>query len=271
MNFKNFLFNTLPTYFLKADTNKNLAGEGTLQRYLQVLGDELDEDLVPLLENYLDIIDITTAPTKYINYISDVLGNPPDIFQDETLYRKLLHFIVNVYKIKGTARAYELYFSILGFNVTITELPENIARFYDDPTVFYDLIGVEYDDGCSPCSEYDLTFTSVAGSLSPVDQTTLDKLKEIVYFVEPINAKLRNLTLGIAIEDEVNICFEQNIKFSTLAVLRYDSPGTNYDNSSTSYDESSSQTVLTLPLDCSASLPLSGISVMEVEVDFEVT
>ena len=179
-------------------------------------------------------------------------------------------YVLNIYKIKGTEASYTLYFSMLGFNVTLNQLPESEADRYDDSTVLYDEADTFYDDGCKPCSEYEITFTSKDNPLAPIQAGTLQKLRDIIYFVEPINAHLKGLNIGISPEDDVNFCIEQVIKMETLTFLRYDTVNVNYDTIGISYDSSIASTLLNLPLNCETLLPTDGISIWELENDFEV-
>ncbi len=269
MTFKDFLFDTLPDYFYQRDSNKDSNNEGTLQRYLSVLGLELDDEIVPALENFILEIDPQTASNDFLNYISDTLGNPPDIFLDENLYRTLLNFIINVYKIKGTKQSYELFFSMMGFNINITEFPNQKTRSWDTGD-FYDTLDVDYDEGCYPCSDYEILFTSAGNPLIPLDQTTLEKLRSIVPFVEPINANLRSLIFGILITEDVNFCVEQEVKFTVFDNQAYDNPSYAYDQAGLLYDNQNIQNTLTLPIDCAGSTPLEGISVWGIDDDFIV-
>lgn len=270
MAFKDFLFNTLPLYFHRSDTNKNIAGEGTLQRFLQVLGLELDDEIVPALENFIDELDAETATDDFLNYISDSLGNPPDVFLDQALYRKLLQFVINVYKIKGTKRSYELFYNILGYSLTITEIAPEVVRYYDDPTFLYDDGSTFYDMGCKTCSDYEILFVNIANPLNPLNQTTLNKLRSIIPFVEPINARLIGLIFGIQIVEDVNFCLEQEVKFTTFDNQSYDNPAYAYDQAGLAYDNINIQNTLTLPFSCAGSLPLTGISIWGISTTFEV-
>lgn len=267
MLFKNYLFSLLPVYFKREDTNKDNNGEGTLERYMQIFGEELDDEVIPKLENILDIVDANTTPSNLINTLSDTLGNPPDIFLDEALYRKLLRYVSSIYKIKGTAFSYQVYFGLLGYNATILELPPDEEDYYDTG-ILYDTLAQDYDEGCKECSDYYIILTKNDDPLSPVDQTTLDKLHSIVYFVEPINANLLGLQLAIGPSDDVNFCLEQEVKISTYTVERYDQSH-NYDTGIL-YDATQQTNILTLPFDCQASLPQDGISIWALEDDFEV-
>ena len=188
-------------------------------------------------------------------------------------------YILSVYKIKGTRESYELYFSMLGFNITLIEENDSLVDLYDDSAELYDNGSTFYDDGCKPCSPYDITFTSQSNSLAPLNSTTLQSLRDIIFFVEPINATLRNLNLGIDTEDDVNFCLEQHIKMETVSYLRYDVSAIGYDTLSVNYDVSTPQTILNLPISCASSNPgpfppptpnQQGISAWEIPTDFEV-
>lgn len=59
MNLKN-LINQLPFYFKEADTYKNSNGEGLLERYLQIFGKYLEDDLKPSIESMREYISFDT-------------------------------------------------------------------------------------------------------------------------------------------------------------------------------------------------------------------
>ena len=57
MNLRN-LINQLPFYFKEADTYKNSNGEGLLERYLQIFGKYLEDDLKPSIESMREYISV---------------------------------------------------------------------------------------------------------------------------------------------------------------------------------------------------------------------
>ena len=140
LSFPKFIKDRLPNYFHDYDTYKDSNGEGLLIRYLSIFGDEIDQEISPTIECFLNIIDAQNTDAKFLVHLSDVLGNPPDIFGNDEMYRNLLSYIVSVYKIKGTKPAYELFFSLLGFDIELEEIP------LDDQFIDYDT-GGEYDTG----------------------------------------------------------------------------------------------------------------------------
>jgi len=205
-DFSKLLYNKLPYYFIEQDTYKDSNGNGLLNRYLNLFGGYIKDEILPSIENYLDIIQSTITDEKYVTTISATLGNPPDIFKTVNEYRNLLSHIVSIYKIKGTIKGYQVFFGILGYDVTIYEVPlltsqvidqygdrydDNINAIYDtgDINFTYDQSIVEY------CSEYDLTLTAIHTGSTPT-QDLIDRIKIAILFNEPVNAKLRNLVIN---------------------------------------------------------------------------
>jgi hypothetical protein len=266
--FKNFLFNQFSDYFHREDTYKNSEGEGLLQRYTQIFGDELDEQIIPSIEDFYKNLDVLNCDEQTLKYLSDFLGTPPDLFLNTDIYRKILSNIISIYKIKGTVQSYEIFFKLMGFNIIIEDEEFRSFNRYDT-NLRYDS-GLVYDAGCKKCYQYSITFSSIDNPLEPINQATLQKLSNVVKFVEPINAKLKSLGYFIPFKDDVNFCIEQDIKFETLSLARMDT-GLLYDMIGLNYDKEESNVLLTLPFDCNQSLPEEGISIWAIEDDFIVS
>lgn len=64
MNLRN-LINQLPFYFKEADTYKNSNGEGLLERYLQIFGKYLEDDLKPSIESMREYISVDALNDNY--------------------------------------------------------------------------------------------------------------------------------------------------------------------------------------------------------------
>lgn len=227
LSFKDYLYELFTRYFIEHDTYKDNEDRGLLERYMSIFGYELDFEVVDKIECYLKIIDAQVCEEKYLVHISDELGNPPDIFRDAQIYRNLLSYVVSIYKIKGTLGAYQLFFSILGYGVNITELPL-ISREH-----LYDNKG-EYDTGqdlalydqnrCNTCSEYEIEFYPLGG-MAILEPDILEKLWAVVYFNEPINAKLKSFTSVFSIRDNMEININEDM-VSTIETLKtYDPLG----------------------------------------------
>lgn len=235
--FATWLWEQLPSFWHDNDTNKDSNGQGTAERLLECMGLELDEEVVAKIDDYLELLDAQLAPEDFLDHIADCLGNPPDVFGDVTKYRNLLSYIVSVYKIKGTAQGYEVFYNLLGFSVTITEYT-NVSGLYDN-SVFFDQPDTteiqNYDTTeCEPCSDYEIVFTAQfpdTSSPDPLDGGALEKLADAVNFVEPINANLIFTQYLIPITDIFDLVFSEVIEVFTITSLDYDGTVETMDNS----------------------------------------
>lgn len=250
---KSYIFGNLFGHYYKVnDTNKDGAAKGTLERFIETFGEYLDENTIIDLEKVIDIVDSTTTPSQLLSHISDTLGNPPDLFLDEGIYRNILQYILSVYKIKGTEESYQLLFSMMGFNVILVQNP-TVAAIYDSG-LFYDDSEL-YDDSCPTCSTYSITFTDAnlaPGQIGIIDQVTLDKLQQAIQFVEPINAVLESLVGASTPEEVIDICIDQTITMNLTSNSLYDA-GIYYDdptNPASTYDYQVTTSSVASVLDC---------------------
>lgn len=259
-----WFFTRLPLYFKQHDNNRDVNDEGTLERYLQVFGLELDEQVVNYADGYMagtsldaaikSIIDPLECDDKYLVHIAYTLGNPPDLLQGASTYRKLLRYILAYYKVKGTKRAYEIFFALLGYNVTITEYPPGHPNYDNDPLDTYDS-GLTFDAGCPTCSEYDILITLLNNDCTEplvqfLDQTIIDLLREVIEFNEPINAILRDFVSKVSICEEYESCVGEQITVSLVDYSGFDA-GETYDASEV-YDEAQLVSVTVYNQDCNS-------------------
>lgn len=227
-DFSRFFFSLFPNFHKENDTNKDINDRGLLERYLDVPSEELEDNFKPMAENYLEIVDMQACDPKFLNHIAYALGNPPDVVNNETLYRRLLQEIVTVFKIKGTIPSYQILFNLLGYSITITEYPCDKV-LYDDGVHTYDDGISFYDKYCCTCSEYSIAFSNYLNdcsdptTFSPLSQTILDNLYKIIFYIEPINAKLRDLTYLLKICEELNFCMPEEITWEVRLYSNYDS------------------------------------------------
>jgi hypothetical protein len=99
------------------DSYKDIAKKGLYERLLETLGEEYDDyNLVAIS----DLIDNTIVPNriliKFITYQENQIG-APYLTDDIEIRRKLLRFLIPIYKIKGTKTSYETMFRLFGFDV----------------------------------------------------------------------------------------------------------------------------------------------------------
>lgn len=254
--FRDFFFGQLPAYFKKEDTYVDNAGEGLLERYLRNFGLELDDEVIPPLENYIDEVSPLLANDQFLPHIAYSLGRPPDFFNDITLYRKILHFIIRIYEIKGTERALQAMFGILGFSVSIIPVDDICVRYdsgfiYDnDNPLTTDDEGAHYDTGCcEPCRRYTLVYNAdpclvpfnLDPQFQPVSPAILAIFQSILTFLNPIHASLVELLQGIKACEEIGYDYNEQVVLTLSDLNSYDT-GLLYDNGIL-YDSGTSITV----------------------------
>lgn len=206
MTIKEFIWDLFPVFYKEFDTHKDGNGKGLFERFIKVFGEEVDEEVINLLNEDSDdyyqknLIPLQSDP-KFINILAAFLGNPPSIW-DDLEYAKLLQYIVIIYKLKGTKLAYHLFLNLLGFTVVIEEFdPQELTyeNLYDN-SLLHDELNY-YDDEsltCTTayCSDYKLTLTPIDEGLTLTDELE-NKIKTIIRFIEPINARLQPLEIEL--------------------------------------------------------------------------
>jgi len=194
--FESWLFGKFPYRYKKEDTYKDGNGKGIFERFLNALGKELDEEVMPYLEGHLDILDPITVNDDLLTYLAAVLGNPPDTLKDESKYRLLLKYITILNRLKGTVKDYDLLFEIFGVTVTLTEAA--ITRLLYDNSLSYD-DGELYDRDCPLCTCYEIAISDPDGNYPAFgtldDNPDLkDNFFKLVRYIEPIDMQLCAVT-----------------------------------------------------------------------------
>jgi len=215
--------------YKELDTNKDINGKGTFERYINTIEDEIDEEIYPYIRDFMDIFDTLTVDSKYLPYISYFLGEPPSANGDTDIYRKILAYAVRIYKIKGTLESYQLLFNLYGLTVDIVEAMPRKGATYDMVSVIYD-DNWTYDQNCEHCTCYYIYY-------KPIDQAhnqlnvdlaipleIINLINRIVCFIQPINAKLCGIhrmitfedTLELNMEDDANLTLTERIQYVNL-------------------------------------------------------
>lgn len=204
--FKNWLFGQLPAYYKDEDTYKDIGNEGILERYLRNFGSELDEGIYPFVLNFLDLFDALKCREDLLNHLSFTLGLPPNLDNTAYVYRKVIKYAVDLYKIKGTKKSFVLLFNIAGLDLQIIEDAAQPNVTYDaNPPYIYDnpVFPIQYDRLCADCGGYVLAYNGLNGI--PSDPNILNIIQNIICYLQPINAKLSGLIRRIFIAEVLPI------------------------------------------------------------------
>lgn len=164
IKFKNYFFGLLPVDFLLRDTYKELdptpeiinnttRNRGLLERYLELFGEDIDESLIPMIEQIIDIIDPLTyrngSNPELLRLLNANYGMTPDV-GNQRHQSDLLQAIMGILSMRGTFLGLKRFFRVLGFYVNYSPLPGGGVYRYDmgateeDPPIEYDS-GAFYD------------------------------------------------------------------------------------------------------------------------------
>lgn len=210
-NLKDTIFGYFTRYEKDSDPYKDSMGKGTLERFNEMLAEDLDLRLLPLIKGILDnTIVPDTMLDKFIPYLESMLGLEP-LVDDLVTRRKILKNIVSIYKVKGTLRSYQILFRLLGFDtVEIKEL--SFLQGFDSSLTFDDDSRRFDDSNCQPCTYYNLHLT---GNF-PNIENLYGLIIKAVALIEPINAKLRNviynqnvITFSIFVEQNGDLIYDR--------------------------------------------------------------
>jgi hypothetical protein len=178
-------------YFHKNDSYKDAEGKGLLQRYNELIEEDIQSNIYPMMNSLLDnLLLASTMLDRFVGDLEYTVGLQLRFSDLISLRKNILKYIFYFYKIKGTRRGYEVLLRWLGFeSVVITEFWANGGL---DSSVDLDDINRRFDSGgkCSGCSEYEIALT---GSVA-ISPDLLRYIHNIVKFNEPINARLRRIT-----------------------------------------------------------------------------
>lgn len=142
-NFKDYIFyNLFPYYYRENDTYKDSRGKGILERFIEVCAEYFDNEIMPDIDNMMDIIDIDKTSPEFLNYIwqyfdyipyayGAVIGNnytSTSILNDINQFpkadtRKILKYAISLFKIRGTRDFYRILGRFYGVSIDIEEVP----------------------------------------------------------------------------------------------------------------------------------------------------
>jgi len=184
-----YFWNSLPEYFHLNDTYRDkdpsLNDRGFLERYLLAFQEET-EDYVTDIENIKNQIFPDLCEERFLEYIAEFYGNPPDTFGNVGWYRNVLKNIIFVNKYKGTVKGFKRYWEAMETEVTLDVITAT-PIYYDDGTLYDN--PVNYDTTCYPCSTVNITFPDNFAPLNnpPYNDNLKRQIQSILVYLLPIN------------------------------------------------------------------------------------
>lgn len=209
MAFKNKIFGLFGSYEKIIDSNKDVTGKGSFERYMEAYGDDIDTNIIALIENLTqNLIDPELSFARFLDYHEAVRGVLPLDFtrgeavsqaENEWMRRRVLRHIEKLVQIKGTRKVYDVLFRLIAPTITVITIQEYFFEYrfdlhsFDNNSFFDSSI-------CSECPEYSVDIIT-----SPVSAPSTDVVKSIqsiVKFNHPIDSKIKYIkfnTTNIAI------------------------------------------------------------------------
>ena len=187
-NYKNSIFALFGAYDKQTDINVDVDGKGTYERYNEVVGDDIDNNVVIYIQNMFEENHLpATLQPIFFTTVEASIGIDFILMNAEAWRRRIIMYIKKLCMIKGTKRCITLMLSWFGLSVVITE---TFAAYGLDSPVTFDDVTRRFDMRCYGCSYFQLAITG-AGPLAPEVETAIGV---IVAFNKPINATYLGFT-----------------------------------------------------------------------------
>lgn len=211
-SFKQWVFpNLFPAYYKDYDTYKDKNGKGILERFIEVCSNYLDTDIIPDIDNFMDILDVDVTPDIFLNYFWEyfdyipyaygvlVKGTPftkenvaswlntPDGFPKADT-RSILKYAVSLYKIRCTQDFYTILGRFYGVRFELEEIlfEDGYSNGYsnkpsNNPGINYRLIGAVFEDVVSTYSGENEYYGDWKGLYPYGDCTSCTTIKANIY------------------------------------------------------------------------------------------
>ena len=187
---KELIFEYFGSYEKEIDPNQ-ISGKGILQRYNEALAEDMDEELIPEVEDLLEnTVFITTCYDRYVVNLEQGVGNELYILNDLEVRRKIQRQILRYYEVRGSVRGYRIMLGLLGFDVEVTV---NRPESGFDSSLTFDSEARTFDSGCPKCFTYSLDLTRQDGGSDDLSEDEIESVLAVVRFNEPMRATLVGL------------------------------------------------------------------------------
>jgi hypothetical protein len=209
---QNIIFGLLGDYFAREDANRALdplvLGRGTLQRFVECVGKELDDYLIPKIANLIARTNGDAVLDTLVPIVERSRGLESPLYDDIDTRRWLLSYLNMCERHKGTLQNYIFLLGKLGFDVELTE--DYRDGTWDDGT--WDL--AQWDSYANINGSFHLTL-SVRYVLS-VTPALISQIERIIEWNKPIHAQ--SVTYNIIGFEPVIELDTNTLDFGTVAV-----------------------------------------------------
>lgn len=172
------------------DSFKDGSGKGINERYHQAFGEDYDENVRVLIDDFHDNLYVPKkCLSQFIEYLEYNVGRPVIVFETDSFRRKMLELHHNITLIRGTLLSHEVLFKMLGMASVVVALVERVSGF-DSPTTLDDDDRTFDSSALICCQHYTITLTGVA----PQDATLDASILRIALYLKPINSEIEAIS-----------------------------------------------------------------------------
>ena len=191
MIFENSIINLFSKSDKVNDSYKDVNGKGLLERYNEIIGSEIDEEILPTFEQLIDEVLIPmTCEGRFIGYLEERNAIELFITNSEFNRRRVINNIHRLYQIRCTKTCTEFLLRLLGF--TNINIIESYERFRFDESEKFDSTQRTFDMNCFNCSNFEIHVETT----DVVDAEMIRKLNSIIDFNKPVNLELKKLKIN---------------------------------------------------------------------------
>lgn len=188
MNLKNQIFNYYGDFYAAYDSYKNDDGKGIIQRFNETLANDLDDNFLPFLTDFLNFIRVYSEIREDIlPIVESSLGNIIKISDDILIRRKIIRFFSTIYKTKGTLASLKIIFYWLGFTNIEDRITERFGGL--DSVLTFDDATRKFDSSLIQLDFYSLIFY---GNVILTNKM-LEYIINVCEWNSPINSKLNKI------------------------------------------------------------------------------
>ena len=133
------MFEYFGQYYKRLDSNKDVEGRGTFERFIGIIGDDLDTELVNKSEDLLkNLIVADTFILPYYRYLIGHKGCSLYVGSTEPVMRRMIRVIDTLYRLRGTLKNYTYLFNLIPLTFELVWLKPEIVQGWDTPLKFDD-------------------------------------------------------------------------------------------------------------------------------------
>ena len=171
------------------DSNKDAAGKGTLQRFVESLWETYDYEIgIYIVKLRQAVKNPYTVFDKFWTTLEVSRGNDRlYLYMPHPIRRSVLFYIKRYWAIKGTPKFLVIMLRKLNFTATITEYYGSYS--FDSSATLDDDVRT-WDMKCNGCTSYRVDIVRVGGSLTAVTADELKGITSIIRTNEPDEVKL---------------------------------------------------------------------------------